>query len=378
MFKLKKFTYMAAIMQVAGGLPLFFVLSAACGGEEESGEVGEFILEGYEDDNGSFTPIADEAAGKYTGTRIGAKVLFETVEQGLNWASNGRTVEAGRMLVIQMGLFAGDVYTVQVTSNWGAADVEAHYWPQDAANPLGNRFARGGVDAENNNRTVKLRIVPAQRFVFMRIAGRPRANVDVRIGSEVQNVVGQMVKPVAVRDYRGVAEMPFSTLYRDHQRGWDGYESAGSHPGVDIAVPSGTAVVSVADGEVVRSEDEASWGGLVVVKHIAISGAPLGEPVYSTYAHLRRRGVQDGQWVVKGQVMGQSGGGPNDPNAGRSFAAHLHFQIDSNRNEIGRWMRHPYWNDIPRLAAGDEVNVPDDNVVLNHTLNPLVFVQARD
>lgn len=378
MFRNKKFAALAAIMQVAGGLLLFSVLSAACGVEEGSDEIDEFIEEGYEDDNGAFTPVADGNAGEYSGTRVGERVLFETVEQALNWAANGRIVEAGRVFVLRMGLSVGGVYTVQASANWGAAEVEAYYWPSNAQNPLGNRFARGWTDEDGAVRTAKLRIVPAQQSVIVRIIGRPRASVNVRITSEVWNMVGQMVMPVAVRDYRGVAELPFSTLYRDHQRGGNGFEGAGSHPGVDIAVPSGTLVISVADGEVVKSEDEASWGGLVVMKHIGISGAPLGEPVYSAYAHMRRRDVRVGQWVEKSQTIGLSGGGRGDPNAGRSFAAHLHFQIDSHRNAAGRWMAHPYWRNVENLSPEDEVNMPDDNVALNHTLNPLTFVQARD
>lgn len=379
MFKRKKtISAVAAIMQIAGGLLLFSALASACGGVEEDDGIGEFIEEGYEDDNGSFTHISDENSGKYSGTRTSEKVLFETVEQALNWASNGRIVEAGRMFALRMGLAVGGVYTVQASANWGAAEVEVYYWPHDGQNPLGNRFARGWTDAEDGNGTAKLRIVPAQRFVIVRITGRPRASVDVRISSEVWDMVGQMVGPVEVRDYRGVAEAPFSTLYRDNQRGGNGFEGAGSHPGVDIAVPSGTLVRAVAAGEVVKSEDSPSWGGLVVVKHVGISGAPLGEPVYSAYAHLRRRDVNVGQWAAKSQTIGLSGGGRDDPNAGRSFAAHLHFQIDSHRNERGQWMAHPYWHNVPNLSPSDEVNMPDDNVVLNHTLNPLVFVQTRD
>ena len=56
----------------------------------------------------------------------------------------------------------------------------------------------------------------------------------------------------------------------------------GHHNGVDIGVPDGTDVYSVADGEVVRSDmkDRNGYGNYIIIKH-----SEEGETFYSAYAH---------------------------------------------------------------------------------------------
>ena len=51
-------------------------------------------------------------------------------------------------------------------------------------------------------------------------------------------------------------------------------------------------------------------------------------PIWSIYAHLKSRSVNQGDSISENQVIGLSGGGLNDPNHGTSTGAHLHFQID--------------------------------------------------
>jgi hypothetical protein len=60
-----------------------------------------------------------------------------------------------------------------------------------------------------------------------------------------------------------------------------------------------------------------------------------GKTYYSKYAHLRKRYVRVGETVTAGEKIGESGGGPNDPNKGRSTGAHLHFEIlDGSKQPI--------------------------------------------
>ena len=104
-----------------------------------------------------------------------------------------------------------------------------------------------------------------------------------------------------------------------------GQRGTGKHSGVDLKADSGTRVVSIADGEVFKSDDTSDpngYGGQILIKHLLD-----GKPYYSKYAHLRKRYVRLGETVTAGEKIGESGGGPNDPNKGRSTGPHLHFEI---------------------------------------------------
>ena len=104
-----------------------------------------------------------------------------------------------------------------------------------------------------------------------------------------------------------------------------GQRGTGKHSGVDLKADSGTRVVSIADGEVFKSDDTSDpngYGGQIIIKHLL-----NGKTYYSKYAHLRKRYVRVGETVTAGEKIGESGGGPNDPNKGRSTGPHLHFEI---------------------------------------------------
>jgi murein DD-endopeptidase MepM/ murein hydrolase activator NlpD len=89
------------------------------------------------------------------------------------------------------------------------------------------------------------------------------------------------------------------------------------HYGIDIGKRgSSVPVVAAADGYVFRSYYSDSYGNVVFITHV------IDGQVYTTvYAHLESRLVGEGQTVSKGQMIGYMG------NTGRSFGAHLHFEI---------------------------------------------------
>jgi murein DD-endopeptidase MepM/ murein hydrolase activator NlpD len=93
-----------------------------------------------------------------------------------------------------------------------------------------------------------------------------------------------------------------------------------AHPGIDIAVPIGSAVRASGGGSVLQTGEEAEYGLFVLLEH------PGG---YQTmYGHLSRVTVAPGQPVEAGQVVGLSG------NSGRSSAPHLHFEIRQDGQSI--------------------------------------------
>ncbi|XWN53185.1 peptidoglycan DD-metalloendopeptidase family protein [Anoxybacillus flavithermus] len=89
------------------------------------------------------------------------------------------------------------------------------------------------------------------------------------------------------------------------------------HYGVDIGKRGASVpVVAAADGYVYRSYYSSSYGNVIFIMHY------INGQVYTTvYAHLESRLVGEGQNVSKGQMIGYMG------NTGRSFGAHLHFEL---------------------------------------------------
>jgi murein DD-endopeptidase MepM/ murein hydrolase activator NlpD len=85
------------------------------------------------------------------------------------------------------------------------------------------------------------------------------------------------------------------------------------HPGIDIAVPTGSVVRAAAGGSVADAGQDPEYGWFVLLQH--------AEGYQSMYGHLSRRLVTKGDSVAAGQVIGLSG------STGRSTAPHLHFEI---------------------------------------------------
>lgn len=86
-----------------------------------------------------------------------------------------------------------------------------------------------------------------------------------------------------------------------------------SHDGIDIGVPSGTPVLSVADGEVLFAEYFSAYGKLILIKH--------KNGLFTAYAHNRKFLVSKGQKVKQGQTIAESG------KTGRATGPHVHFEV---------------------------------------------------
>lgn len=93
-----------------------------------------------------------------------------------------------------------------------------------------------------------------------------------------------------------------------------------NHKGVDIAAPSGSPVYAPLDGVVLASRDTSpnGCGGFVKLDH---------DKIITKFCHLRKLVASEGQRVKKGQLIGYSGGGKNDPMRGVATGAHLHYEI---------------------------------------------------
>lgn len=154
----------------------------------------------------------------------------------------------------------------------------------------------------------------------------------------------------------------------------DHHEGVGSHLAVDIKMPVGTPIKSIASGRVTKvSHTESGFGHHVVVEHRNVPDPDdpnKKTTLYSAFNHMDQIYVNVGQVVEKGEVIGTSG------NTGTSTTPHLHFQID---RDSAPW--HPYWafSWSEAQAAGlsffEAVNAGLGlNNAKQHTINPMLYV----
>jgi murein DD-endopeptidase MepM/ murein hydrolase activator NlpD len=93
------------------------------------------------------------------------------------------------------------------------------------------------------------------------------------------------------------------------------------HKGVDIAAPSGTAVYSSGEGEVLRiGRQPEGYGNFIEMRH------PNG--MTTLYAHLSRIDVASGDRVLAGERIGLVG------STGYSTGPHLHFEVRRNGEQV--------------------------------------------
>lgn len=85
------------------------------------------------------------------------------------------------------------------------------------------------------------------------------------------------------------------------------------HTGLDIPAPRKTLVCAFADGIVRFAGSAGAYGKCVLVEH--------GDGYYTMYAHLSGIGVEEGEEVKTGDILGLVG------STGRSTGPHLHFEV---------------------------------------------------
>jgi murein DD-endopeptidase MepM/ murein hydrolase activator NlpD len=100
----------------------------------------------------------------------------------------------------------------------------------------------------------------------------------------------------------------------------EGVAEGATHPGVDIAVPSGSYFRAVGRGQVVERGEDPVYGLFVVVEH------PGG--YRSLYAHASVISAEPGRSVGAGEVLGLTG------SSGRSTAPHLHLEITLHGEQV--------------------------------------------
>lgn len=124
----------------------------------------------------------------------------------------------------------------------------------------------------------------------------------------------EMISPLCGSEY----EWEVTSEFGDRNRGG----KSEKHPANDLKAKQGTTVVSPFNGEVSESTDNASdCGGMIVIK--------LENGYQAKFCHLSSRSVKKGEFILKGQEIGKSGGDKSDSSSkkGNSEDAHLHFEL---------------------------------------------------
>jgi murein DD-endopeptidase MepM/ murein hydrolase activator NlpD len=102
------------------------------------------------------------------------------------------------------------------------------------------------------------------------------------------------------------------------------------HNAIDIVLDSGTPLYAVTSGTAYRITNwtipgfPQGWASVVVSD---VLKDDQGDPVAFLYGHVREFDAQNGQHVTAGQLIAKSGGDPDDPGAGFSDMANVHFEV---------------------------------------------------
>lgn len=105
------------------------------------------------------------------------------------------------------------------------------------------------------------------------------------------------------------------------------------HEGVDFVPGEGAPIQAIADGTVrIATESGGNYGVTVYIDHVI-----NGKAVTSHYSHMQYGSlkVSAGEQVTVGTIVGNTG------NTGRSYGAHLHFEIIVNGSTVDPlpWLR---------------------------------------
>lgn len=170
-----------------------------------------------------------------------------------------------------------------------------------------------GEIARNQNMIHKLRTDRGTYERAERELARQSASLQSMISRSAHdsniNIVSGFIKPIG-----GRITSPFG--WRRHPI----FNSRSFHSGVDIGGPFNGNVRASNAGKVIYAGWYGGYGKVVIVDHGQVSGVPTT----TLYAHLNSSRVSPGEYVSKGQVVGQEG------TTGYSTGPHVHFEVRAN------------------------------------------------
>ncbi len=92
------------------------------------------------------------------------------------------------------------------------------------------------------------------------------------------------------------------------------------HSGQDFVGKRGARIMATGNGRVISAARRGAYGKMVEIDH--------GFGITTRYAHLSKIAVSKGQFVKKGQLLGNQG------TTGRSTGEHLHYEVRYNKSAV--------------------------------------------
>ena len=137
----------------------------------------------------------------------------------------------------------------------------------------------------------------------------PRIKKEAELGKAALNIVSNRYHSILKMSLpvEGLKSSEFGV------RRFINSEPRNRHTGLDIAAKVGTEVISPLSGKVLLVGDFYYRGKTVFLDH--------GGGIISTYSHLSKISVQEGQLIKKNEIIGKVG------QSGRVTGPHLHWQI---------------------------------------------------
>jgi soluble lytic murein transglycosylase len=156
--------------------------------------------------------------------------------------------------------------------------------------------------------------------------------IDAAIGeAQDMQVTTQVVNEIlgaSTRTAAAAAPQPLIMPVRGNIGGAFGtWRGTRTHKGLDLSVPTGTAVAAPMDGVARRKNDPNGYGQYYEI--VADDGKTV-----TRLAHLSAFGVADGERVRQGQIIGKSGGAQGAPGAGNSKGPHVHYEVRINGKPV--------------------------------------------
>ncbi len=138
------------------------------------------------------------------------------------------------------------------------------------------------------------------------------SSLETLEGISFENIETGIVMEYPLKEYRITSEFGYRTGPVTNE--------VGVHTGLDMAADYGTPIYAAADGEVVDSAWDNSYGNYVKILH--------RNNTVSIYAHCSRLCVDEGESVEQGEKIAEVG------STGASTGNHLHFEVRKNNIRI--------------------------------------------